>query len=71
MYSFNIWMSEMKKIEIVDENSPKKQWRDWENSSTYWKFEIVSFEMPNEFIGAVTKSAEGTEEKVRYNESSR
>ena len=51
------------------ENSTKMRWRDWENSSKAG-FVIAGFEIPNEFTRAVTESAEGTEEKVRDNESS-
>ena len=53
------------------ENTPKKPWRNRENSSTLWKFEIALFEIPNEFIGAVTEAAEGTEEKFWDNGSLR
>ena len=71
IYSFNIQMSEMKTFDRADEHSPKKRWLDRENNSTQCKFEIPRFEIPNEFIREVTKSTEGTKEKVRDNGSSR
>ena len=52
------------------EISPKKHWRDQENSST-WKFDITGFEIPNEFIRTFTENVEGAEEKVQDNESLR
>ena len=45
------------------ENSPKIGWKDRENGSTLWKFEISGFEIPNEFLRAVTESVEGTVEQ--------
>ena len=53
----------MKTFEIADEKQPLKRWKDQENSSTYWKFEKMGFEISNELIMAVNKSAEGTKEK--------
>ena len=46
------------------ESNPKMHWRNRENSSTKWKFKIAGFEIPNEFIRAVTENAEEAEEKL-------
>lgn len=65
MYSFNnIQLTEMKM-----KNSRKKRWRDQVNSSTFQKFEIEGFEIPNKSTMADTESAEGNEKKVWDNES--
>ena len=45
--------------------------RDRENSLTQWKFDIAEFEIWNDFIKAVSDSAEETKEKVRDNGDSR
>ena len=47
-------------FEIADEKQLKNDWRERENCSTKWKFEIAEFEILKGFIRDVNKNAEGT-----------
>ena len=59
----------MKMFEIADEKQPLKALKGTRKQfDIQKKLEIVGFEILNEFIRAVTESAERTKEKVRDNE---